>query len=690
MTTTRDDGGRVNGTLQRAVASYRQGRLEDAKRHCDQALHWQPRNSIALNILGLIALQMNDSGRAVGLFEQAILMRPNDSAAHINLGNALRASKQPDAALRSYDRAIAIRPESIEAYNNRSVVLGELRQWTAALASCDQAIAIDRHCADAYYNKGNALRGLEQFDAALESYDRAIQIRPKHADAHLARGLVLKASNRLEAALHCCDQAIAIRSDFAAAFYHQGDMLLGLGQFERAAASYSRAIEIKDDFAEAHCNRGVALAGLKQLSAALASYDRAVAIKTDFAMAHFNRGKLLAELDQFESALANYDRAIALDPNNPNVYCNRGNILKDLNRLELALADYDRAAAIAPDFPQFRFNKAMALLLNGDFEDGWREFEWRSKSKAALPVVQLRHLSQPLWLGEESIEGKTVLLHSEQGLGDTIQFCRYATMFKSLGAKVILEVPRPLKELLGSLQNVAHIFSEGDALPDFDFQCPLMSLPLAFKTSLSTVPCCVPYLKCSPEKIRSWREKLGHKTKPRVGLVWSGGFRPDQPNLWALNNRRNIPLVRLAPLKNRHIEFFSLQKGQPAESELTELLAHGWDGPDLIDFTRELKDFSDTAALIENLDLVISVDTSTAHLAAALGKPVWILNRFDTCWRWLLNRHDSPWYPTVKLYRQESAGDWDGVVERVRNDLARLAAQAPAAAPEAQAESGIA
>ncbi len=227
-------------------------------------------------------------------------------------------------------------------------------------------------------------------------------------------------------------------------------------------------------------------------------------------------------------------------------------------------------------------------------------------------------------------------------------------------------------QLLAGLKGVAQLISRGTTLPHFDYHCPLMSLALAFGTTLATVPAEVPYLTVDAERRGYWRGKLGERGKPRVGLVWSGGFRPDQPEVWSVNSRRNIPLAKLAPLSNSGIEYYSLQKGQPAESELAQLNAHDWEGPPPIDCAGELDDFADTAALIEQLDLVISVDTSTAHLAGALGKPVWILNRFDTCWRWLLDRADSPWYPTARLYRQANPGDWDAVVEQLRGDLQRL------------------
>jgi hypothetical protein len=303
------------------------------------------------------------------------------------------------------------------------------------------------------------------------------------------------------------------------------------------------------------------------------------------------------------------------------------------------------------------------------FEQGWRQFEWRKRLDAPLG---LRRYPQPVWLGAEDIAGKTLFIHWEQGFGDTIQFCRYAKLAQARGAKVVLSVQQPLVALLKELSPTIRIIGPGEVPAEFDYHCPLLSLPLALGTTVSTIPAAIPYLKSNAEKSLAWKERLGEKNKPRVGLVWSGGFRPNQTEAWNFNSRRDIPLAKLAVLKNPDIAFYSLQKGEPAESELAELIRDRWDGPDIIDFTSGLHDFSDTAALMANLDLIISVDTSTAHLAGALGKPVWILNRFDTCWRWFLQRADSPWYPTVKLYRQEKAGRWDDVVEQIKTDLTRL------------------
>ncbi len=532
-----------------------------------------------------------------------------------------------------YEEILVAHPNHFDALHLLGVIAHQNKNHRRAVDLIGKAIELSPRDAAFHYHRGLALQALKQLDAAVASYDKAIALKPDLAEACSNRGLALQELKQLDAAVASFDQAIALKPDYAEAYYNRGIALEELQQFDAAVVSYDKAIALKPDYAEAYSNRGNALKKLKQLDAAIASYDQAIALKPDYAEAHYNRGIALEQLWQLDAAVASYGQAIALKP----------------------------------DYAEAYWNRSLVLLLLGHFDRGWEDYEWRWKNKR-LDLIG-RNFRQPLWLGKESIAGKTILLHGEQGFGDTIQFCRYARLVADLGASVILEIHESLVSLLASLEGVTQLVTRGNNLPAFDYQCPLMSLPLALKTTLSTIPANIPYLQANAEKSRFWQEKLGDKNRPRVGLVWSGGFRRNQPEAWSVNSWRNIPLAKLAALKNPDIEFYSLQKGQPAESELAELIKNNWDGPHIVDYTSLLNDFSDTAALIENLDLVISVDTSTAHLAGALGKPVWILNRFETDWRWLLERTDSPWYPTAKLYRQQKAGDWDAVVQRVKADL---------------------
>ena len=520
----------------------------------------------------------------------------------------------------------------------------------------------------------SALAAFQQEDAprALMLIDQAIRVNPRSAAAHHDRGNVLRRLNRVEEAIAGYDAAIELTAEFTDAHGNRGEALFSLGRFAAAVASFDQALEGRAGRADAEILnfRGSALAALQKYDEALASYDRAVEMSPDFSEAHCNRANVLAHCERWDAALEGYDRAIAARADYAESHCSRGLVLQRLNRLDEALSSYDRALALQPDFARAHVNRGMVSLLTGDFEQGWDDYEWRWKLENSSFIRQHRIPRQPRWDGRESLSGKTLLMQSEQGLGDTLQFCRYARLAADLGATVVLEVQPPLAALMATLEGVARVVVPGDELPQCDFYIPLMSLPLAFHTTLSAIPGPVPYLKSCGAKSAFWRETLGEKTRPRVGLVWSGAVRAGHPDPWWVDGRRNVPLAAFACFESADIEFYSLQKGQPAESELAELAAGGWDGPRIQDFTHLLRDFSDTAALVEQMDLVVSVDTATAHLAGALGKPVWLLNRFDTCWRWLTDRTDSPWYPSARIYRQETPGDWERVLGRVRLDLA--------------------
>jgi len=623
-----------------AVALHRQSRIDEAFAAYQQVLEWNPRHAPTLNFLSVIAFQSGDFQRALELASRAVAFDPRSAGTHLIRGHCFARLEQLEAAVESYERAIALSPEFADAHWYRADALDQLGRHMEALSGYDEALALKPDAVEIHNNRANALRALRRFEEAITGYDRAIAMAPQIAAPYFNRGLAQHERKCYEAAL----------------------------------ASYDQAIIINPRYAEAYYGRGNVLKDMRRLDASLSDYDRAIELRSGYAEAYVNRGNVLGELERFDAALASYDSAIALTPGNAFAHCNRGILLFGLQRHREALDCLDRAIVLDPDHALAHFTRGLVHMTLGDFQKGWPEFEWRWKNEHCVTSREKRNLRQPLWLGEQPVRGRTILVHCEQGLGDTIQFSRYLTLLVERGATVIFEVPESLHSLMRSLPGVQH-WRQGDPLPAFDCYCPLMSLPLAFKTTLDTVPSQMPYLRADPQRALHWRERLGERTGLRVGVVWSAGVRSDLPELQSVNDRRNIPLIQLAATKLPNVQFYSLQKGQPAEGELAALMASRWDGPALVDHARALHDFGETAALIEQLDLVISVDTSTAHLAGALGKPVWILLCFDACWRWLRDRGDSPWYPSARLYRQSRRGDWQAVVQQVSRDLELLAAR---------------
>jgi Tfp pilus assembly protein PilF len=426
-----------------------------------------------------------------------------------------------------------------------------------------------------------------------------------------------------------------------------------LAKYDAALANYGRLIELRPGHAWAYHQRGNVLLDLLRYQEALASYDRAIDLQPDIASVHCNRGNALLDLSRFDEALASYDRALALNPQLAVAHYNRGKALQKLKRFPEAVETYGHAISLQPGFAEAHLNQALSRLLLGDYEEGWKGYEWRME--VASPGNQKRNLAQPMWLGQEDISGKTVFLHAEQGYGDTIQFGRYVPLVAKRCAHLILEVPGSLKSLMATLDGSFQIISQGDPLPHFDFHCPLPSLPMAFGTRIDTIPSSTPYLHVAPEVQRNWDARLGPKQRARVGLVWAG--EPTHAN----DVNRSMSFHLLAPLLDVDATFVSLQKQlRPGDKKILN------QNTNIVHCGESLTDFSDTAGLIGNLDLVISVDTSVAHLAGALAKPVWLLLPFIPDWRWLLDRADSPWYPTVRLFRQDATRTWGNVVATVR------------------------
>ena len=441
-----------------------------------------------------------------------------------------------------------------------------------------------------------------------------------------------------------------------------GKEFLNQGAFPEALACFDRIIARKPEFTDGYVGRTMALRGLGRFGEALVSYDTLIALAGADAGIISNRGMILLDLQRDAEALDCFEDAIARSPDLASAHHNRAIILLRQQRLGEVLASCDRAVALQPVVARFQGLKAIVLLQLGDFAAGWRLYEWRKRTEA--PAGE-RELAAPVWLGETSIAGHTVFVHAEQGLGDTLQFCRYAALVQARGALVVMSVKTPLLRLLQRSHPGITVIDEGETPESFDLHCPLMSLPLALGTTLATIPATIPYLRADPDQVRRWRARLATLPGIKIGLVWAGGPRPDQPDAAAIDQRRSMTLAQFAELAELPgISLISLQKGGPAEQARTPPA-----GMTLYDWTDELDDFADTADLVAALDLVITVDTSVAHLAGGLGKPVWILNRFDQCWRWLEGRQDSPWYPTARLFHQTAPGDWDGVMAAVRQAL---------------------
>ena len=612
------------GLVQRASAHHGRGELDAAEDLYRQVLGAQPGHFDALHLCGVLMQQRGRSAEALDLIGKALAANERVAAAHCNYALVLAALGRHGEALTSYERALALKPDYAEAWHNR----------------------------------GNALVALERLGEALKSYEQAIVLRPDYASALINRAQVLQKLARPREAVASFDLALALAPGTADAFNMRGNAHYALKSYAAALADYERAARLRPDAAPLHNNCGNALRELGRHEEALAAFERALALAPDYAEAHSNRGNALIEMNRVEEALQAYQRALALKPDFADALINRGNALRYLDRIAEALESFDAALALAPELAEAHWNKALTCLETGDFARGFAGYEWRWKRDSELKP---RGFVQPQWRGED-VRGKTILLHAEQGFGDTIQFLRYLPMVAAKGAKIVLEIPDDLRPLIGPTAGLAAVIRRGETPPPFDVHCPLMSLPLAFGTTLDTIPAAVPYLRAPAERIDKWRALLSGAARPRVGLVWSG--KPTHKN----DRNRSIPLAAFAPLlRTPGIAFVSLQKDyRDADREALE-------ASPLARLDHALGDFADTAAAIANLDLVIAVDTAVAHLAGSLGRPLWLLLPAIGDWRWLIGRADSPWYPSARLFRQPRIGDWQSVIAEVARDLALFA-----------------
>jgi tetratricopeptide (TPR) repeat protein len=546
--------------------------------------------------------------------------------------------------------------------------LGEAEGIYAAI------LAVDPGRSDALHLWGLANYQQGRLPEALRLMAAALKADPRSPDIHSNYGLALDAGKQHQEALASFEQAIALKPDHAQALSNRALTLAGLGRTAEALASWDAALAADPNHVEALHRRGNALYRLKRLDAALADYERVLALRPNNIDVLNNRGGALAELGRLDQAFASYDRASAIDPSVPEVLINKGHVCADQHRFDEALSCYAAAAAHPILRPEAEFGASLVRLRLGQFAQGWRDYEWRWQQ--ASWAQQRRDFTAPLWLGQEPLCGKTILLHAEQGFGDTLQFMRYAKLIAGLGATALLEVQAALKPLLSGIEGIAQIFARGELLPAFDLHCPLMSLPLALGTTLDTIPADIPYIRAPAARIAQWQARLGLPRSLRVGVVWAGSA------VHKNNHNRSIALERFDSLLSvPDIAFVSLQN-ELNSADAATLARHA----NVIPLGGELRDFADTAAVVSLLDVVVSADTAMVHLAGALGRPVCVLLPFSPDFRWLLERQDSPWYPTARLFRQPQFGDWDSVLGRVKDELGSLArAHYPQAAPDTHA-----
>ncbi|PSB23639.1 tetratricopeptide repeat protein [Stenomitos frigidus] len=633
----------ISEAMTTALQAYRLGNLVQAEWLCCQVLDQRPHYVPALHLLGAIALQTGRLQSAIAHYQTVITLDPTHAEAHGNLAVALQDCGNWDEAAQHFQRSLALKPNHAPTHFNAGNLALRQKCYEQAISHYQQAIALNPNYPRAYNNLGNALREQRKLEEAIVQYRQAIALAPSDPQAH----------NNL------------------------GNALQAQGQFEAAIAYYQNALALQPSNADVQFNIGNAFRLTEQFEAAIDHYQQALRLQPNWAAAHNNLALCLQEDKQFEAAIAHYQQAIELEPENAEAHNSLGVALYEWNDLQGAIAQCQRAIALKPQFAEAHLNLSLALLAAGDFQQGFVEYEWRWDAQD----LQRRSLPGSVWDGS-ALNGRSLLLYTEQGFGDAIQFIRYVARLAERDAEparstaqnhIVVECPKELLCLFATIPGIAELIPQGSPLPEFDVHLPLMSLPYVLNESLATIPKQVPYVSVS-EACRAHSDASNAITTPlaapsadrllKVGIVWASVPLPHLKQRSSYRHRTASLTAFMQGLRSPNVELYSLQVGTHA----ADIAQFGFQ-PCLYDLSPQLQDFADTAAAIDQLDLVISVDTAVAHLAGALGKPVWVVLPFAADWRWLLHREDSPWYPTMRLFRQTAPGDWEGVMVKVRQAL---------------------
>jgi tetratricopeptide (TPR) repeat protein len=581
---------------------------------------------------------------------------PVEIEIRIQLGHAMYKQSRYLEAVAVFDGVLRMHPDLAGVWNDRGIMLRTLTHFDAALESYDKAIELSPGYWEAHYNKGATLDLLSRHGEALTSYDRALALKPDIAPAWNNRGSVLLSLGRAEEAVGSYDCAIALSPSYAEAFGNRAAALTQLGRHSEALTSANAAIELQAATATFHDHRGTALANLHRPAEALTSYDQAIALQPDFAGAYSNRASVLLNLNRPEEAIASCDRALVIDPVSAEAHNNRGASLTELGRFAEALASFEQSTTLKPDYAAAWANRGMLLLLTGQTTEGWKVYRQREQLvRKVTPYANMRP-----WICGEDISGKTIFIEAVEGLGDAIQFCRRIRQLEAQGAKVICALPPALHGLLKDISPTARFVDASTAFVDAERHVSLYNLAEGFPPI--ECPADTPYLIAGEDRVRQWKSVLG-ESGFKVGICWQGSL---------ADTSRSFPVSQFKYfLDIPGLRLISLQKG-PAVKQLADLpsdltvetLGDSFDaGPDA---------FMDTAAVMENLDLIIAPDTAIAHLAGALGRPVWVALKYVPDWRWSLNCSESPWYPSMRLFRQHTYGDWSVPFAEMSQRLADL------------------
>jgi tetratricopeptide (TPR) repeat protein len=712
--------------LQAAQQNFAQKDLEGAIAACQQALQLNPSLAEAYMTLGNILHVAGQTVESQNAYEQALKLKPElfPADVHFDLGNHLYQQNQLDAAVKSYQLAIALQPDMAKAHCNLGLVYSRQGQLAAAISSYTRATELEPNNIDTHYNLGVILLQQKALNEAEQHFRKVLNLAPEHPNALINLGSILVGQNKLDQAIAIYRKLVELhpaqedfRYNLASLMFKQGDLdgassylrsillfnpnhtgcyfslanilveqnkldeaianyrnvlqldpnhplthfklgnaLAKQDKSPEAMASYQSAIQLHPNYADAYYNLGIILRKSERFDEAIAAYQKVIQIEPNRSEAYFSLGNVHLDLDKFEDAIINYQSAIQLNPNYAEAFNTLGTVYRLQKRLPEAITNIEKAISLSPNFAEAHFNLGTALLLMGEMQRGFAEFEYRRNIKGFAKT--LPSFNQPQWDGSP-LKGKTILLYSDAALGDTIQTIRYIPQIVACGGKIVLNCLPGFERLLQNISGIECVIPKGEALPNFDVYAPLLSLPYILGTTLETIPAQTPYIFALEGNDMALPSDSNQTLK--VGLVWASGDRSGSFDLKKFYQTKSFsPSMFEQIISIPNTCFYSLQVGQNA-ADIKMLGEHS----NVIDLSDKIQDFADTAAIIKQLDLVISVDTAVAHLAGAMAKPVWALLPFTPDWRWMADREDSPWYPTMRLFRQTKLGDWEEVLHRV-------------------------